>query len=279
MDRWSQLGDHPPRQLSAARLDMHHAAQPVAIAVGRALIPHRDDDSHTTLTWLHDAGQWVGEPIPNTPNLRAGLRPTDLVLTLGTVDAPAAQHFALIGQRRQDALGWLRNGLGAHGVDPASVVFDPHYDMPDHPVANGAPWDDVRTAERLELTGYFAAASAVLVDVVDAQSNAPLSPVLTWPHHFDVGALLEHGDDSSRSIGIGLSPGDGHYDEPYFYVSPYPGPEGIDLPLPAGHWHEAPRFKGAVLTATELLTADDRDATARTFLDAAIAAARTLLDR
>ena len=59
--------------------------------------------------------------------------------------------------------------------------------------------------------------------------------------------------DSDRSIGVGMSPGDGAYDEPYWYVTPYPIPDGVSLaPLGGGgHWHTE-GWTGAVLNASSL---------------------------
>lgn len=277
MELWDQIGRVPPRDLVDVRLGVHHAVQLVSIAVGRALVPHRDDDSHTTLAWQAAAAQWIGEPVPGTDGLRAGLRPADLTLTVGTVDAPATETLALAGRTRDDGLAWLRQVLAGHGVDPAKVVLDFHYDMPSHPVEEGATWSTDQADVQAELARWYAAAAHTLVDAVDGVSS---SPVLTWPHHFDVGALLAHGDDDRRSIGIGLSPGDGYYPEPYFYVSPYPRPaEDVAWPaLPAGHWHDEPHFFGAVLTATELVASGSRSEMAAGFLTGAIAAARRLLD-
>ena len=50
----------------------------------------------------------------------------------------------------------------------------------------------------------------------------------TWPHHYDSATLIlldpaETGEDA-RSINVGMSPGDGSYAEPYWYVTPWPPP-------------------------------------------------------
>jgi hypothetical protein len=54
---------------------------------------------------------------------------------------------------------------------------------------------------------------------------AEASEVRCWPHHFDLGSLIvvETSADGelTKSIGIGLSPGDEAHAEPYFYVSPF----------------------------------------------------------
>src|SRR5262249_57852622 len=92
------------------------------------------------------------------------------------------------------------------------------------------------------------------------------SPILLGPHHFDIATLLDFGE--SRTIGVGLSPGDSSYAEPYFYVSPSPVPKDRSGPaLPVGHWHSQGWF-GAVLTGSETTGAE----IAETFVTAAMAA-------
>jgi hypothetical protein len=61
-----------------------------------------------------------------------------------------------------------------------------------------------------------------------------------WPHHFDMATLLYlPGHGESMTIGIGLSPGDMNYAEPYWYVPPYPYPQVARFPELDGHgmWH------------------------------------------
>jgi hypothetical protein len=62
--------------------------------------------------------------------------------------------------------------------------------------------------------------------------------------------------EEARSIGIGLSPGDGEYDEPYFYISPWPTPDiqkRILPDVPAGKWHTE-GWVGALLLASDFIS-------------------------
>ena len=72
-------------------------------------------------------------------------------------------------------------------------------------------------------------------------------------------------------VGAGLSPGDAHYDEPYFYVSVYPQPDRAALPrLPKlGHWHTH-EFTAAVVPAHQIVRANNPKTAADEFLKAAI---------
>jgi len=128
----------------------------------------------------------------------------------------------------------------------------------------------------VELAAWFANAAVSLEATRNAmcgRGHAP-SPVRTWPHHFDMASLtlLETGDaEHARSVNAGFSPGDEHYQEPYFYVSPYPYPDPAKLPaLPAvGHWH-VHGFTAAIAPASRILASADRQASAEAFLDAAL---------
>ena len=71
--------------------------------------------------------------------------------------------------------------------------------------------------------------------------------MLCWPHHFDIATLvkLEDGQPANaRSIGVGVSPGDEYYAQPYVYVSPWPRFDAGKLPdLPPYHPKPAPSRK------------------------------------
>lgn len=255
---WQDLGARPPRDLTAARLALHHALQLPALAVGKSLVPRAEDDSHTTLDWRADAQQWTSQPIPETDGLVAGLCPRDMALTLGRGLTPAARRLYLPGITREAALHWLRDGLRSEGVDTAHMRLEPHYELPRHPVADrGDAWRMDILAATTEVGRYFGNADLLLAEA--AAGNAEATSIRTWPHHFDLARLLPAGLPEApfeRTVGLGLSPGDSAYAEPYFYVNAYPTPD-LDVhrpPLGIGHWH-VDGFFAAVLTGTELLSA------------------------
>jgi len=90
---------------------------------------------------------------------------------------------------------------------------------------------------------------------------------------------LEEGPPANaRSIGVGSSPGDDYYAQPYFYISPWPRFDGEKLPDPPapGHWHTE-GFFGAVLTGDEVLAMKDRGRGLMGFITAAFDIGRTRL--
>jgi hypothetical protein len=154
--------------------------------------------------------------------------------------------------------------------------------MPEHPVAGGEPFDFKDPKVFAEVGRWFASAHHVLSKVQVREPNA--SPVRCWPHHFDIATLItldpEKDPEQARAIGVGLSPGDGAYAEPYFYANPWPPPQNPNPPaLETGQWHTA-GFFGAVLTAGEIVEIEGNEARfARVngFLNAAIDAGHDLL--
>jgi hypothetical protein len=214
--------------------------------------------------------------------LTVGLRIDGLRL-VAFADKDAVNEFALDGQTDSSASAWLDSVLKEHGLAPASPVSLP-YKLPTHEVASGGRYDAQGEGNALqELAGWYSAASVMLEDVRDALGVAPLraTPVRCWPHHFDIATLfsLEGGDpEHVRSIGIGVSPGDDFYPQPYVYLGPYPPlrAEGLPaLPRP-GRWHTR-GFVGAVATGEDILKLADRHRDLLLFLTGTFAICRAQL--
>ncbi len=249
---WEPLGSVPPRELAEARLLLHHAAQLLA-AVGRSLVPPRPDDGHTSFEW--DAGAFVGQEVPGSPPWHAALRPCDLSLAVVTAGAEA-EHLALIGRTRDEALAWLAAAARARGTSADRLTLATPYALAEHPVASGAAFPSEEVGSLAELGRWFADGDALLRAVADAWPGA--APVRVWPHHFDVGSVLPLGSGSGEaapSLGVGLSPGDEGIAEPYLYVTLWPALPAEPLPtLPVGSWQRE-GWLGALLTGSEIVAA------------------------
>src|SRR5215468_10005588 len=163
---WEPLGAVPPRELVPARLVLHWAAQLVA-AAGEALLGRRPDDSQSALTFA--GGAFLGQPIGGRA---VALRAPELILFV------EGGKLELAGKTREDALTWLGRALGHDGPLPPY----PHV-PPAHPVGGGAPFPAPGAGEA-ELTRWFANASSILDRLVARRREA--SPILLWPHHFDI---------------------------------------------------------------------------------------------
>jgi hypothetical protein len=271
---WRPLRGVDFGRLREARLQAHHAVQWLARAA-RGFVTPQPDDSHTNLGWDEEVDCFITHQL--TDDLHLGLRLTDLAMAL--VGRSVQVSFAVDG--RTDAEARLRLGqlLAAHDLDPDRLDAKLPYEIADHAVAHGAAYRTVGLADVFsELAAWFDNADRSLGRLRDRMITRGLapSPVRIWPHHFDMATLtlLEGGNaEHARSINAGFSPGDEHYAEPYFYVSPYPYPDATRLPaLPFGHWHTR-GFTAAVLPASKIIAMSDRQATGDDFLDAAVAAA------
>lgn len=266
-------------RLREARLQAHHAVQWLARAA-RAFVPPHPDDQHTNLDWDDALEGFVTHPLKG--DLRLGLRLADLTLVL--VSTSARVSLALDGRTDVDTRRRLGELLAAHDLDPACLDAKLPYEITDHAVAHGAAYDTGSLGDALSgLTAWFANADLSLGRVRDrmiARGLAP-SPVRTWPHHFDMATLtlLETGHaEHARSLNAGFSPGDEHYEEPYFYVSPHPYPDPAQLPPlgPLGHWHVR-GFTAAILPVSTIGASTDRQGPSNAFLDTAVTASIAVL--
>jgi hypothetical protein len=259
--RWETLRQ-PGGRLAEARLQCHHAVQ-LNTRLARGFVPARSDDSHTSLTWDSSARALTGEPVSS---FHLGLQIAELKLVLLGESGERLSEFPLDGRTFEEARGWLGGQLRSAGLDATPLAQPIHFELDDHPLLHGARFA-LRGHEPLfeELARWYSNAAGVLEPIA--------SPIRCWPHHFDIGSSIAEGE---RSIGVGLSPGDGSYSQPYFYVTPWPRPEPDRLPdLPAGGWHTR-GWTGAVLRADEILARSDQWDLARSFLDNAIRVIRGL---
>ncbi len=262
---WTDLGDVSPKQLVDARLQAHWAAQVVA-AFGSTHVEKRDDDSHSNLGLT--AGGLLASHAAG--GVRAAIRVRDLTLVLVTAE-PSVEELPLSGKTLDAAMSWLGERAGAHLKSPKPLAR-PTHDLPAHAVGDGAEFDADPKA-LLELAAWYGNADRLIGAVREEHEHA--SEVRCWPHHFDIATLVSidpsETGENARSIGVGMTPGDGGYSEPYFYVTPWPYPKAASPPDldGGGAWHTEGWF-GAVLTASRLLEAEDPATRAVAFLRSAL---------
>lgn len=279
----AKLGAIDPNNLAQARLVIHWAAQVVS-AAGNGRLPARNDSSHTNLGWSHDLDALVTHPLTHQPggvdegDVVAGIVPGSLELFVARGGSAVANE-PLRGKTLKEGLEWLKQALDAELERPAELV-PPEHDMPEHPLGAGAVFPAPESAAYGEVAQWFHLAHHLLSEVAAHNRDRAPAP-RCWPHHFDIATLItiEAHDDAekAKSVGIGMTPGDDSYAQPYFYVTAWPYPQKTTLPeLRHGKWHTE-GWMGAVLTATETLAADDPTSRARAFIDDALAVNLTML--
>jgi hypothetical protein len=264
---WQLLGQVSPARLHAAREQTHWAAQ-VLSAAGETLAPHLPDTSHTAMQWDAALAALVGQPLGDA---RLALRLADLTLLLLEDGRPPAAGLALPGRTLAEACAWAAAALAPHTGGERALVH-PGYALPPHPIAQGGRFE--LAAGLGELARWYANADRVLRRLAAGTPGA--GDVLCWPHHFDIASLLAVEADAAGeavgTLGVGLSPGDEFFPEPYWYVNHGPETQRTELPpLAVGEWVGGD-WTGAVLHGATLVAAPDA-AAQRTLVEAFLASA------
>jgi hypothetical protein len=281
LEAWQSLNQVRPQDLAEARSQAHWAVRIVG-AAGEALVPPEPDFGHGSLTWTFETDILAGGL--SSDGIRAGLRLADLTLLLLDARAQIRDSLALHGYTFDEAVGWLQGGISSLTSKPlARALKASTEELPDHAVGEGRPFACEDSAAYVELARWYANAARLQEKI---SANTPgASPVRCWPHHFDIATLItldrdEPDPEKASSIGFGMTPGDSYYNEPYFYVNPWPYPEPKDLPSLRGEgfWHTE-AWVGAVLPASRLKDSSPRQQAEQVhdYVRSAMAAARTLL--
>ena len=133
-------------------------------------------------------------------------------------------------------LGELRMWLGGQDAkhelpDLSSPLDNVSFDGASAQALGGAFW---------QLEQYFETLQARL-------EGGLVSPVLVYPHHFDLSLSWFPTDDEAQ-LTVGFSTGDETIAEPYLYLTAYPEPTGFTgLVLPDGAYWQSEGFSGAIL--------------------------------
>ena len=276
---WQPLGGVAPTGLVAARLELHYAAQvPAALGIARAR--PEPDFGHHALAWDGEERALSSALVQGSRPYRAALRLADRTLLLleerGRGGRGARlESLALDGRTLQDALAWLtRSSAHLSGAAEAPLAL-PAQELPAHPLVRGARFGPVDAAGAAELERWYSNLERTLAAVGQSGSS---SPVRVWSHHFDLDTVLSLGGE--RTIGLGLSPGDEYYAEPYLYVLPSSVAEGAQPPMlePPAEWRTRD-WTGAVLRGSEItkLPGDAQPAAAERFYRTALAAVRPIV--
>ena len=279
--KWIELNNFSHEALAEARKQIHQAAQLPSIA-GRCLNPKDSADNYAALIYDKNNNRLTSQSLGDS-GFRAALSISDFKLDIINEKGESLISFTLAAKTYDEAFKWLAEKISELGFDPSKLSKNLPYQIPAYPTSNDVPFNYTNTTYFAELQKYFFNAAYVLENTSKYEKN--VSPVRCWPHHFDTAVLItiERNSDpeKSKTIGVGLSPGDESYNEPYFYISPWPYPENKKkLPiLNHGHWHKEGWF-GGVLTATEIIRYNDKSEQlkiAESFIEAGIRSLKKLL--
>lgn len=216
-------------------------------------------------------------------NIKTAINFGEFSLLLLDKNNEILNNFSLSGITYKDAFEKLKVMVGSTGEDTEKLSLCLPYEIPVYPTAANENFNFFDNTYFYELGKYFANANFVLEEVVN--NNPKASEISSWPHHFDIATLmvLDDSKDNYKSIGVGLSPGDDNYNQPYFYITPWPYPKTEDITLPelpsGGFWHTA-GWVGAILTAKSILSFDsskEQNNSVKEFINVGIKETKMLL--
>lgn len=270
---WKKLASFDADLLADNKNQLHQAIQNVA-AVGRTFLPYSEGDEAATLIWDSDLSRLVGRWVQGGIKFRSSFHPETFTVHLVDASVTSMASTSLADKKQGIVMVWLEEQLIQLQLNTKTLSLDRPYELPEYPQAKGKPFTP-NTEAQVYLTSLYHNAWLVLEQVMEVKQG--FGELAIWPHHFDAGSLQivkDTGDrETSASVGIGMSPGDEHFDQPYFYVNvwPYPSIETFD-PLPYGEWYDE-EWVGATLMMSDVITADTASAQHRMvygFLDTAI---------
>ena len=151
-------------------------------------------------------------------------------------DGEVVAEYRADGKTKEEILHWVHNQVKEADLDASKLHYIDHYEVPVHPVDEGAPFimpeSDILTAWMTHRTN----ANAMLAELNRLVGKE--STIRIWPHHFDTGTYYPFGD--KKSIGAGWAIGDAMCEYPYLYIYPWNADETVDLSdvptLNAGRW-------------------------------------------
>lgn len=178
--------------------------------------------------------------------------------TINVAHGGGRASLPLSGQPEREVSAFVREQLSAAGVD--SIVKEEASNDAGHPGYSPEVAQNMHRAN---------ASVAACLEELRAGIREETSPIQVWPHHFDLSMIWLPGsrvdgadpnDEESvdKQMNFGFLFGDDFIAEPYFYVTAYPHPDGLEhVALPAGATWYLDGFKGVVLQYSDLVAHTD----------------------
>ncbi len=232
-------------------------------------------DWDKTRTSLHQASQVIAAvrasvtpPLPNA--LRLSLYPTHNGLTTGLLPFGGdllLDFNTLSVAYRQPGEPDARIGLNGHsqwtlaGAVIGLLYEDGHdVNIDRNKLADTTPFDinpQIAADYAYALNTIFTAAARFR-----ARLFGPQSPVVVWPHGFDLSFLWFAGtgadEHTDPHLNFGFSPASSGFERPYLYVYAWPSPEQLaEVPLPPLARLNTDKWTGMVVKYDDLLGATD----------------------
>ncbi len=251
---WSHLYPLDLSELATVREQLHQAVQSVA-AVGRHFLEASKEDENAVLQWIPNpkrlAGKWIDTP---KGKFRASISFSEGRIFLIDEQIKVIDSFEIHGNTFNQLMVWFEEHVGKLGLPVENFHVNLPYELPIYPTQKKQAFDLSDMGLSDAFAHYYANSRIILEKLRGTFSGSGETTV--WPHHFDqaVSVMLKDSGnpETSSYLGLGMSPGDDYYNQPYFYVNSWPYAEEDQLqPLKFGKWH-TDDWVGAVFTAEEV---------------------------
>lgn len=265
---WKSFVPSDTDELIEARLQLHHAIQNVA-AVGRHFSPASSNDLQATLVWVPGLGRMAGRWVSGDIDFRSSISPEEFSVYLVDTKVQTIGSIDLEGQTHREILIWLEEQIGKLGLDASNLAMKLPYDLPEFPTQNGKPFH-IKTKRGLTELAKCYHNAYVMLRKMREDLGAEGQEILIWPHHFDMALdviIKDSGDpDTTTKISLGMSPGDEHFERPYFYVNSWPHTDTAQCTKLSGNalWY-SDDWTGAVLPLRYVLEAADQQGSVHAF--------------
>ena len=244
--------------LKEAREETHKAIQLVAM-VPRHLLPHDITDSSASLLWNNGLNMLTSQDVNG---LKVGFSFMNQQIKL-LRDGATVKSIDTVHQTSDSVFEELKNALEILGEVGERLKTDLPYELPASVEQRGRPFRKQDPGALEALMHLYKLTHEVLTITFETIIEEA-SEITCWPHHYDLATLVTleaHEDpEKAKSIGFGFSPGDGSYDEPYFYLTPWPYPDVADLyDMPAPAIWNTEGWVGGVLKVADLTEGKEKE--------------------
>jgi hypothetical protein len=247
-----------PAELAGVR-QVSHAAIQWPSRAARANLTALADDSHSNLGWHETFQALVSHPLDAENRYKMGFGFSTGAL-VWVVDGAVDDALELASADESAARAWA----DAH-LESAALATTDRAEMPyELDPVDYRGFAEADASKALATLGvWYECGQSLLEPLIEAHRGVAVRAptVRCWPHHYDLAVLftLDEGDpETARSVGVGLSPGDDSYAEPYFYCTPWPAPDRLpEAPSPT-RWHTE-GFTSLVCPASRIDAATDLD--------------------
>lgn len=212
--------------LKQGREETHRAIQLVG-SFPRNFLPYDPSDASASLIWND---QISGFETQEVKGIKVGFNLIEQSILL-LKDDTVNSTISTINETFELTFSTLSSELEKMGFEVKSFNYELPYELPRAITNRGNPFTRQDVHALKKLVELYSLTNSILSEVFKVVDEA--SDIRCWPHHYDLATLVTveaHEDpEKAKSIGFGFSPGDGDYDEPYFYLTPWPYPSANDL--------------------------------------------------